>query len=36
MVNTTRYGVPVYDPSAYPPVAVTVDLVVLTVRDGTL
>jgi 8-oxo-dGTP diphosphatase len=25
-----------YDPSAYPPVAVTVDLVVLTIRDGQL
>jgi 8-oxo-dGTP diphosphatase len=25
-----------YDPSAYPPVAVTVDLVVLTIRDGEL
>ena len=33
-----RYGVgvPTYDPRDYPPVAVTVDLVVLTIRDDGL
>jgi 8-oxo-dGTP diphosphatase len=29
-------GMEAYDPSRYPPVAVAVDLVVLTIRDGTL
>lgn len=40
IVKVTRYAEPVkppaYDPRSYPPAAVTVDLVVLTVRDGRL